>query len=160
MRFITDGMLGKLTRWLRLMGHDVTYLNDATDKQLMERAKLEGRVLLTGDVELYRRSMRSGIKAFLVKGRDQVEQLATLAKRFNLKLEIDSETSRCPICNSEIKPISKDLVKDRVPVNTFMRHNEFWICTNCSQIFWRGSHWKKINDTLKRAQNMLYQSKS
>jgi uncharacterized protein with PIN domain len=154
MRFIADGMLGKLTRWLRLMGHDVEYLNDSADEQLIERARAEERILLTGDVELYRRSRLIGISAYLVKGKDQAEQLAILAKRLNLKLEINPQNSRCPICNSEIKSATKDMVKDAVPTNTFKNQDEFWICTNCSQIFWKGSHWIGISKTLMRAKEL------
>lgn len=151
MRFIADGMLGKFSRWLRLMGCDVEYFNSAKDRLLMDKARVEGKILLTGDVELYRQSMLSGVNAFLIKDRDKAEQLAVLAKRFDLKLEISPEKSRCTICNSEIKLVTKDQIKDSIPISTFEKHNEFWMCTGCSKIFWRGSHWMGISETLKRA---------
>ena len=154
MRFIADGMLGKLTRWLRLMGCDVEYLKSAKDKLLMDKARVEGKTLLTGDVELYRQSILSGVNAFLIRDKDQAEQLAVLAKRFDLRLEIFPEKSRCPTCNSEIKSVTKDQIKDSIPINTFKSQNEFWICTGCSQIFWRGSHWMGISETLKRAKEL------
>jgi hypothetical protein len=154
MKFIADGMLGKLTRWLRLMGYDVEYFKSEKDKQLMDKARVEGKVLLTGDVELYRQSMLSGVNAFLVRSKDQAEQLAVLAKRFDLKLEISPEKSRCPKCNSKIKSVTKDQIKESIPINTLKNQNEFWICTGCSQVFWRGSHWMGISETLKRAREL------
>jgi uncharacterized protein with PIN domain len=154
MRFIADGMLGKLSRWLRLMGCDVEYLSNEKDRLLMAKARAEGKVLLTSDVELYRQSILKGVNAFLVRSTDQAEQLAVLARAFDLKLEISPEKSRCPSCNSEIKSVTKDQIKDRIPINAFKKHNEFWICNSCSHIFWRGSHWMGISETIKRAKEL------
>jgi uncharacterized protein with PIN domain len=148
LKFITDGMLGKLTRWLRMLGHDVEYSRS-------EKAKSEKRILLTSDFKLYQQAMMQGVDAVLVEAATGAEKLADLAKRFNFKLEIDVTVSRCPKCNTKIKPVSKDMVIDRVPKATSTYYNEFWECPKCGQIYWQGAHWKRIEETLKEAKKAL-----
>ncbi|MBM4400728.1 MAG: hypothetical protein FJ045_02130, partial [Crenarchaeota archaeon] len=96
MRFIADGMLGKLTRWLRMIGQDIKYSNQFEDEELIMTANKERRVLLTRDLELYQRAIAKGINAFYVEGRTEAEKLAELAKRFDFPLTIDLKRSRCP----------------------------------------------------------------
>jgi len=155
LRFLADGMLGKITRWLRMLGCDVKYFNDLDDEELIDISVRENRVLLTRDIELFRRAISKGAAAFFVKGRDEVEKLAEISERFNVKLEINVENSRCPKCNAKIHPISKSEVKERIPPATFKFYNEFWECPRCGQIYWQGSHWRRINRTLSEARNKI-----
>jgi len=155
MKFIIDGMLGKLTRWLRMLGHNVKYSNATEDKELIRIAKTEGRVLLTRDLELYQQATSRDVKAFYVEGAKESERLANLAKRFKLELEIDVKISRCPRCNTKIKRVEKNAVKVKIPKNTFLKYEEFWQCPKCAQIYWRGTHWKRINKTLDEARKIL-----
>ncbi len=158
MRFIADGMLGKLTRWLRMLGCDVTYFNDLEDNSLIKLAIEEERILLTRDTQLYRRASVKGAKAFLVQGRIETERLAELAQRFGFKLEVDIEVSRCPKCNAGINPVSKDEIRDRVPPSTSRFYDDFWICPDCGHIYWQGSHWRKIHRTLSQAKEIMEKS--
>jgi hypothetical protein len=151
LKFITDGMLGKLTRWLRLLGYDVEYANDMEDKKLMTLAMKERRTLLTQDLELFQQASTHGIDTFLVEGRTEVERLAHLSKKYDLPLEIDVTVSRCPKCNARIRPIAKNSVADKVEQATFKFYSEFWTCPECGQIYWQGAHWKRIRETLERA---------
>jgi len=155
MKFVADGMLGKLTRWLRMLGQDVEYSRSLNDEQLIEKAKDENGVLLTRDLKLYQHARKQRASATLVKGGTEAEKLASLAKLFNFKLEIDVTVSRCPKCNTPIKPISKDKILNRIPEGTLTHYNEFWECRGCGQIYWRGSHWKRIEKTLKEARQAL-----
>jgi len=148
-------MLGKLTRWLRMLGHDVEYSKSLDDDQLIAMAKEERRVLLTRDLKLYQRGISRGADAFLVEGKTEDEKLAELAKRFNLELEIDVATSYCPKCNTRIESILKDEIVDDIPKTTYAYYNEFWKCPKCGQIYWQGAHWKRIEATLKKAKETL-----
>jgi len=156
LKFIADGMVGRLARWLRLIGNDVVYSRDLTDSELIRRAVTEARILLTSDVELYRRAVADGADSFLVKGGTEAERLARIAKRFRIDLNIDTATSRCPTCNATIRPIKKEEVKEKVPPSTYEVFNEFWECTNrdCGKIYWQGSHWKKIGEHLSKAERL------
>lgn len=155
LRFVTDGMLGKLTRWLRMLGHDVEYTGSMGDKELIQKAKKENRILLTRDLELYRQAIARGAQAFLTESPDQTANLADLARRFNFKLEIDAKVSRCPRCNTRIKAVSKAGITDRIPASTSSNYDEFWQCQGCGQVYWRGAHWKRIDKTLKEAKKQL-----
>lgn len=160
MRFVSDGMLGRLTRWLRLLGYDVTYLNDFSDARILEVAEEEGRILLTNDVALYRSAKRRSVEALLVEGKNEAERLADLAKRLNIVLDVDATVSRCPACNSTIKEIERSGVKGKVPPNTFKMHDQFWVCPRCGKVYWQGGHWKKIEEILAKARTILEEKKS
>ncbi|MGD8565491.1 MAG: Mut7-C RNAse domain-containing protein [Candidatus Bathyarchaeota archaeon] len=151
MKFITDGMFGKLTRWLRMLGYDVKYLDKHDDHELIEIAHEERRILLTRDLELYRQGISRGIEVFFVEGKTEEDKLAELVRRFKIKLDIDMITSRCPKCNTRIRAISKEEIKDRIKNATFFGYDDFWECSKCKQVYWQGAHWEKILMTLKKA---------
>lgn len=160
MKFLTDGMLGKLTRWLRLLGYDVKYSRSLNDEQLIEIAKRESRNLLTRDLKLYRQATVQNINSFFVERTTEAKKLASLAKRFNLKLDFDVTVSRCPMCNAQIKPIAKEEIAGKVPETTASYYDEFWKCPNCEKIYWQGAHWKRINKTLEEAKEVLGHDKN
>ncbi len=155
MKFLADGMLGKLSRWLRMLGHDVTYNVQLSDSELLELAKKENRVLLTKDLELYQRAIAKGIDALYLEGKSESERLAEVAKRYSLTLEIDMEKSHCPVCNTKLKAAPKEQLSSELEKNTFTYYDKFWKCPNCGQVYWQGAHWKQISTTLKEAQANL-----
>lgn len=159
LKFLTDGMLGKLTRWLRMLGQDVEYMGSMADRALIQKAKKANRVLLTRDLQLYRRAIARGAEAFLIESTNEAENLASLAKRFGFELEIDLKVSRCPKCNTQIRSVRKASVIDRIPESTSAYYNEFWECPNCKQIYWQGAHWKRIRKTLEEARKAMEESK-
>ncbi len=162
MHFLLDGMLGKLTRWLRMIGYEATYLNDCEDSKLLSLAKHNSLTLLTSDQELYRTAASRGIESFLVEGRTEPERLAGLAARYKLNLRIDTTVSRCPICGSPLRETIKNEVEDLVPPATFKVQQTFWVCNNpeCGKVYWQGSHWKQIEQTLEAARNILDNKKN
>ncbi|MEM3401767.1 MAG: Mut7-C RNAse domain-containing protein [Candidatus Hadarchaeales archaeon] len=147
MKFLTDSMLGKLSRWLRIAGHDVSYSEEIgihDDNALISRALDEGRILLTSDVQLFRKVKKAGGRCFLIKSRDVLSQLLEISKVAGKKIELDFENSRCPVCNGELQVTEKICVKDRVPEKVFKSQMVFWSCKRCGKIYWEGKHWKNI----------------
>jgi len=157
MQFLLDGMLGKLARWLRMLGYEATYENDRPDPDLLTKAKEGPFILLTSDEELYRTATMRGIESFLVQGRTEPERLASLAGRYYISLDIDTRNSRCPLCGAPIKETQRSEVETSVPPATFKVYPTFWVCTNpkCGKVYWQGSHWKKIEQTLQAAKKIL-----
>ncbi len=155
MNFIVDGMLGKLARWLRMLGHNVTYYRNFDDATLLVLSKTESRVLLTRDRKLYQKALSDGLEAFLVDSKDQEKRLAILANHFGFTLELDLSVSRCPKCNGCLASNFKDEIKDNVPEGTFKYYDEFWQCTNCGQVYWKGAHWTRIQGALEAAKSQL-----
>jgi hypothetical protein len=150
-------MLGRLTRWLRMIGCEAWYYKGDPDAELLQRAKQDSLVLLTCDLQLYRTAIARDVECFLVEGTSETERLANLAARFNLKLKIDTEKSRCPACGSRIRPVKKEEIASRIPPATFKLYQSFWICTkaSCAKVYWQGSHWKRIEETLENARIIL-----
>ncbi len=155
MNFLADSMLGKLARWLRMLGQDVTYNVQLNDNELLDLARTESRVLLTKDLELYRRTAAMGIGAFFVEGKSESERLAEVAKRYALNLTMDMEKSFCPVCNTKLKATPKEQLSGELQKNTFTYYEKFWRCPNCGRIYWQGAHWKQISNTLCEAQTKL-----
>ncbi len=148
-RFLVDGMLGSLSRWLRIGGYDAEYRRDRPDDELIEEAKVEDRFLLTRDEMLVRRARKRGVKAIYVRGISDKDGLSQLAGELNLTF--DPMNSRCPKCNHIVLKATKEEVMDKVPEGTFKVVDEYWICPQCGGIYWRGSHWPRIVETLNRA---------
>lgn len=155
MKFVADAMLGKLARWLRIIGQDVIYSVQFSDSELLKLAKAEERVLLTRDFELYKRAITRSLDSFYVEGKSESERLAEVGGRYNLMLEVDMDKSHCPICNTKLAAACKEQFYGTIEKNTYTYYHEFWRCFNCGQIYWQGAHWKQIINTLTHAQLKL-----
>lgn len=150
-RFILDGMLGSLARWLRIIGYDTLYYSDKEDEDLRSEAMKTGRILVTRDEELYKRAVKEGQESFLVKSEAVTVQLKELVDALGLILLV--QVSRCPRCNGALSPVEKDDVRDRVPDASFEAFDEFWACVECGAVYWRGSHWAQIEETLNKIES-------
>lgn len=153
-RFIVDSMLGSLARWLRMLGYDTVYAKNWPDGRILEKAAEEGRVLVTRDHGLYVRARRRGLVAVLVPERLE-DALALLALGLGIDLVVDPDRSRCPLCNAPLRRASLEEVRGRVPPRVAESFREFWVCTGCGQVYWRGGHWRGIEATLAEARKRL-----
>ncbi len=154
-RFIVDTMLGNIARWLRLLGYDTLYYRRIEDWRILEIARKDDRIIITRDRSLCNRAYKKKIKAIYLEQNDMAERLAYLSMKTGIRLFVDLEKSRCPICNGELVKVSKELVKGRVPRLVYEKHNDFWICRKCGKVYWMGKHWKGIEETLRKAREIL-----
>ena len=152
--FIVDSMLGSLARWLRMLGYDTIYAKGWHDSRILEEAIVTGRIIVTRDHGLYRRALRKGLEAVFVSD-NIVEALAKLGAVYGIRLVIDPDKSRCPLCNTPLEKIDKSRVKGRVPPRVYEAYEEFWICPRCGQVYWQGGHWRGIIETLEEARRLL-----
>ncbi len=141
-RLLADAMLGKLARWLRLLGYDTLYLQ-ADDDYLAHRSRAEQRMLLTRDRELAR---RRGLDAVEIHAQTLDEQLAQVVSTVGPPADT---TPRCMQCNVPLKPLSRAEARDHVPAYVARTHEEFNRCPKCQKITWRGSHWEQIQARLE-----------
>ncbi len=157
MRFLADAMLGKLARWLRMMGYDTLCAADmpVDDDDLLNIALDEDRILLTMDRELYSRAADAGVRAVLVQSKDIAEQLAQLVREVGIELRETPSTMFCPSCNGRLVEVSKREVVGLVPGTVMDTHQKFWICQSCGQVYWEGRHWKKIRETVQEVKRLL-----
>jgi len=142
MKLLCDHMLGSLARWLRFMGYDTAYPEPTSDRDLIDLARREERILLTRDKELAGRVR----EAVGIRSGDLEEQIREVAAVLPLRL-IDP-LSRCSLCNSVLLPVSRDAIEELVPVGVRSRHEEFWRCPSCHRVYWQGSHWDKMVERL------------
>ncbi|MEZ0289573.1 MAG: Mut7-C RNAse domain-containing protein [Sulfolobales archaeon] len=154
-RFIVDTMLGSLARWLRMLGYDTLYDNKFEDWKILRIASEDKRVILTRDRGLYITARKRNLDAVLVDSEDIVEALRYLKKKLDIRLEIDPNDTRCPICNYPLRRTSSLIeLASRVPSYIATRYREFWICDKCGRVYWRGRHWKSIERLLSKARSL------
>lgn len=149
-KFFADAMLGKLARWLRTLGYDAAYSRQISDRELVQEAVRQGRVILTRDTLLVKRKAVVG-RSFFVESDNINEQLRQVDKRF--KLDASRALTRCLRCNAVLEKIERDLIKGGVPVFVYETQKEFSKCPSCGRIYWAGTHRdgmiKTLSDILK-----------
>ena len=144
-------MLGRLARWLRALGYDTLYPGptpgQAGDRQLLQLARVEDRVLVTRDRMLARLAESRGC---LVHSERVDDQLLELVEQLRLTPEGKEWLSRCLECNVRLEGRSRELVRGLVPEHIVAIHVEFMVCPNCTRVYWAGSHADRIIERLTR----------
>lgn len=148
--FVADAMLGKLARWLRLLGAK-TYYEKGSDDAVLKKAMRENAVLLTRDENLAAKA-RDYVKVKLFETNDLARQLKELEKEFGVKPGRLSFLV-CPKCGGTIKRVPKKSVEGKVFPRVYAQQKLFWACIECGQTYWRGSHWKRIGERFKVVKN-------
>jgi hypothetical protein len=138
-------MLGSLARKLRALGFDTAYYKSGDDAGIMERSVLESRIILTADRSLAARADAVGTKAILVIGDSDRERVRSMAARAAAGgIGLVRGDPLCSICGGELRTVKKAEVTGEVPPEVGRRHRLFFRCISCGQLYWRGSHWKKL----------------
>jgi uncharacterized protein with PIN domain len=150
-KFAVDDMLGKLAKWLRILGFNVSYYRTIPDKDIITAANSENRVLLTRDTKLA--ASGEAQRCILIESGDYREQLRQVFKLLPLKAEKHKFFSRCLICNEVLISVAKDDVKGKVPPFIFKTQNEFVSCLKCAKIYWKGTHNNRIEEFLEKILN-------
>jgi len=146
-RFLLDNHLGRLTAYLRMLGFDCLYRKDYDDEELAETAQMEDRILLSRDRRLL---MRKAVAyGYCLRSLDSLQQLTEVIQRFDLKPRI-APFHRCLRCNHLLEPVAKETVLDRLEPLTKLYFDEFQICPACKQIYWKGSHYEKMQELIEQ----------
>ncbi|GHC26552.1 hypothetical protein GCM10010082_19690 [Kushneria pakistanensis] len=149
-RFVLDVHLGRLARYLRLLGFDVCWRNDFGDAELADMSALQSRILLTRDRRLlYRRQIVHG---YFVRSDDPGRQVEEVCHRYGLHDEI-AAFKRCARCNGLLVKVDKASVAGRLEARTLLYYNDFYKCARCRHVYWQGSHFARISawvETLKQ----------
>ncbi|MDX5419040.1 MAG: Mut7-C ubiquitin/RNAse domain-containing protein [Hymenobacteraceae bacterium] len=153
-KFILDVHLGTLARSLRMLGFDTLYENHMHDRQIVELAQSEQRIVLTRDVDLLKnKAIPAG---YWLRSQHTREQLAEVIKRFHLLPHMQPFT-RCMVCNGNIRKVSKDAVLDQLPPKTKLFYQEFYQCENCHRVYWKGSHFEHMQKLVRRIASDQYE---
>jgi uncharacterized protein with PIN domain len=140
-RFIADAMLGRLARWLRLLGFDCAFETDIADEALVRRAVHERRIVLSRDRALNEEWRISDIHQ--IESEKVRDQLIEVVHAFELAPEIQL-LSRCSHCNALLEPAALGDVNERVPPRVLERHDVFSACPRCRRVYWEGTHTERI----------------
>jgi uncharacterized protein with PIN domain len=136
-RFIADAMLGRLARWLRVLGYDTAYQAHIADTDLAQQAIQEQRILLTRDRALLRAWRLENV--CLVQDTMPLVQLRQVVRQFELPWN-EGLFSRCMLCNNPLEPVSRQDVSNCVPLYVLQHQRCFVRCPTCGRIYWEGSH--------------------
>jgi len=148
MKFIVDEMLGKLAKWLRLLGYDTSYITSIDDGTLVQLAFREKRIIITRDTHMLERKHLP--RYLFIKSDNYLEQVKQTFEELNLTINFNMFFTRCLLCNSMLCSITKEMVKGSVPEYTYQTHEEFFNCPQCDKIYWSGTHREKIYENLKK----------
>ncbi len=140
--FMLDVHLGGLSKYLRMAGFDTLYNSDDWgDKYIADTGGKENRIVLSRDIGLLK---RSSVKfGYFVREKDSFEQFKEIINRYQLKTQFTPFT-RCIRCNGEILSVEKNTILNLLEEGTKQEHDEFWQCTSCKQVYWKGTHYKKM----------------
>jgi uncharacterized protein with PIN domain len=145
MEFVADCMLGKLAKWLKILGFDVLYFPKIEDKELLARARKEGRILLSRDHALLDRARE--LKKLFIESEAWEDQVRQVLNHFKLWGEVEPYT-RCLGCNAKLRPLPKAQAANLVAPFVFQKADSFAICPSCGQVFWPGTHFDDMEDKL------------
>jgi uncharacterized protein with PIN domain len=147
--FFADAMLGKLARWLRMLGYNTAYERNIDDADIVDRALRENRWLLTRDRCLVERKILQG-RYTLVHSDYLTDQLRQLQHERVVRLVVDSGThGRCAECNRPLEMITRQEAAPRVPHFVACHYEDFALCPECSRVYWPGTHWAHLQHQLQ-----------
>ena len=143
-RFAADRMLGRLAKWLRVLGCDVIYGRHLSGHGLIRAARAEGRLILTRDRSLGRKQPPP---LLFIDSNDYVEQLRQVLNACGITPGAGLFT-RCLVCNSQLQPRAKESVENLVPPHVFATQERFSWCGGCQKLYWPATHQRKMLDAL------------
>jgi uncharacterized protein with PIN domain len=144
-KFIADAMLGSLARKLRILGFDTKYHRSGSDHELEEIAINEGRVMLTSDRILWKKSHDELIPVLLITGKNDRERLIRLLEQASANsITLKQNEARCAVCNGELLKVRKEMLKNKLPDELLEKHRLYFTCKDCGKVYWRGRHWSRL----------------
>ena len=157
MKFLTDCMLGRLTRFLRIFGYDTIFAKDlekedkvaVPDDDLVEFAQTEKRIIITKDKLL---SKKASASSLFLEGEDVYDYLRQMKVRFKSEFQFELKNARCSVCNSTLNRVkNKEEIKELVSEGTYENIEEFYQCSNanCKKVYWYGTHIEDILSKIK-----------
>ena len=149
-KFIVDYNVGKLAKWLRMMGYDTVLFTGEDDSRMIIIALRQERVILTRDTQIMKRGVvTSGrIKAILIESDEPEHQIRQVVESLNLDCQF-RPFAICLECNQPLIETSKEQVKDLVPPYVFQTQDNFMECPACHRIYWQGTHWQAMTRKLE-----------
>ncbi len=154
--FFCDVMLGDLAKWLRILGFKVIYNNSIDDNTIVYKAIRENLIVLTKDEEL---SKRKNINSILIKENGPENMIEEVFRKLGLELSEKNFFRYCPICGKELEKREREEVRWFIPQRVYEEAEEFYVCTSCLKVFWKGSHFFNIKEKIENIKESLKNKK-
>ena len=150
-KFIADVHLGKLTKYLRMLGYDVCYNNHLIDTEIVKIAREEKITILTRDLGILKRAEVT--HGYFIRSQSAQKQTEEVIERFDLFREI-KEFTRCMECNSELAAVPMEEVLEMLPPKVAASQTRFYKCSGCNKVYWRGTHHQHMQSLVKKIKNI------
>ncbi|MBT8380970.1 MAG: Mut7-C ubiquitin/RNAse domain-containing protein [Ignavibacteria bacterium] len=150
-KFIADVHLGKLSRYLRMMGFDVLYKTNFDDDEIVKISLEEKRAIFTKDRGILKRN--DVTHGYWVRSSKVKEQIVEIIKRFGLK-KLIKEFTRCIECNTVLESISKKKILNELPPKVSESQKLFSVCPSCKKLYWKGTHHQRMLSFIKTIKNL------
>lgn len=139
-RLLLDTTVGRLARWLRLLGYDVAYLAAPSGQlDMLRKARAESRLIVTRNRAL---AQRPGVQTLLIHSEQLSQQINEIIE--SLGKPSEPITPRCGTCNMPLISLPRDAARSRVPPYIWRTHQQFKQCEHCRRVYWQGTHWEAI----------------
>ena len=150
-RFIVDHNVGKLVKWLRMMGYDSLFFNGSDDSDMVKQALAENRIILTRDTEIMKRRVvtKGQLSAVLIDSEEPEQQMRQVLGRLELDCQFRPFTL-CLECNQALEERKPEDVQGRVPPYVYKTQQQYMECPACHRIYWRGTHWEAMMRMLEK----------
>ncbi len=149
-KFVLDVHLGKLSKYLRMLGFDTYYRNDLEDDEIISLSVKQKRIILTRDIGILKHGTVT--HGYWLRSQDSREQLSEVIRRFDLQKQI-RPFYRCTVCNGSVSKVDKQAIVHHLERNTIKYFKEFYRCSTCMQIYWEGSHYEKMRGFIDEISN-------
>jgi len=146
LRFLADDMVGRLARWLRILGYDTYYTAPLPDEDLAGIARREDRIVLTRHEGL--RELFPDLRIHVLQDENPWIQLGETVRHFDLDTESGLFFTRCSVCNGLLERIEKTEYREEIPPRSYEAFDQFWRCPDCGKIYWEGTHVSRMREQL------------
>jgi len=147
MKFILTKELGRLSKWLRILGYDAEYCKEDKPATVLVNALKDDRVVLTRSTRFPR---TLAVRTVHITSDHLKEQLAQVIEDLGLKAEKERMFSRCLVCNLGLEPTTKETIRDRVPEYVYNTQGSFFACPLCLRVYWQGTHWGNVAGIIEK----------
>ncbi len=146
MKFLLTKELGRLVKWLRILGFDVGYFSENKASSLIIRALQEDRTIITRNHHL---PQGRGVRIIIIESEKLKEQIPEVLRELKIDPDKAMMFTRCIVCNEELVDIAKEEVKAKIPEYVFTTQDDFITCPKCKRIYWQGTHWGNVAKMLE-----------
>lgn len=147
MKFLASRELGRLAKWLRILGFDAAYFREDNRSSLIITALREDRVVLTRNKLILK---DKALKSLSISSEALCDQLRQVFNDCHILHSDCKMFTRCILCNQELVAVDKDTIKTRVPQYVYETQKQFSRCPQCDRVYWPGTHWGNVEEILAK----------